>query len=76
MMADAYQPPKVGEPKDTPLTPIPSNTRHAMAEVMEKVKNEEPWFGIEQVRLLFGVWQVVLREAYALSHPFLVKLTS
>ena len=48
-MADAYEP-----PRDTPQThvdmkPIPTNTRHACAEVMKKTEAEEPWFGIEQV---------------------------
>ena len=52
VIADAYKPPQVGEPKDTPLTPIPTNTRAACAEVMDKCKDEEPWFGIEQVHLI------------------------
>ena len=56
VISDAYKPPQVGEPKDTPLTPIPSNTRHAANEVMEKVKDEEPWFGIEQVSDSDGIW--------------------
>eukprot|EP01099_Mayorella_cantabrigiensis_P006934 TRINITY_DN594_c0_g1_i3.p1 TRINITY_DN594_c0_g1~~TRINITY_DN594_c0_g1_i3.p1 ORF type:complete len:353 (-),score=75.26 TRINITY_DN594_c0_g1_i3:76-1134(-) len=30
------------------LQPIPSNTRRQCAEVMEKAKASEPWFGIEQ----------------------------
>lgn len=34
----------------TPLKPIPTNTRAACAEAMEKAKAHEPWFGIEQVR--------------------------
>lgn len=29
-------------------TPLPSNTRNSYAEVMTKVKDLEPWFGIEQ----------------------------
>ena len=49
VMADAYKPPNVGEPKDTPLTPIPTNTRAACDKVMQECKDEEPWFGIEQV---------------------------
>lgn len=48
VLSDAYKPPNVGEPKDTPLTPIPTNTRAAAAKVMEEAKAEEPWFGIEQ----------------------------
>lgn len=33
---------------DGKLTPIPTNTRNACAAIMEKVKDEEVWFGIEQ----------------------------
>ena len=49
VMSDAYLPPNVGEAKDVPLTPIPTNTRHACMKVMEECAKEEPWFGIEQV---------------------------
>lgn len=35
--------------KVIPMRPIPTNTRFAAAEVMEKAKAQEPWFGIEQV---------------------------
>ena len=51
VMADCYKPPSVGEDPDVPLTPIPTNTRHACMKAMEKVKAEEPWFGIEQVQI-------------------------
>eukprot|EP00878_Enallax_costatus_P001582 GHUV01001733.1.p1 GENE.GHUV01001733.1~~GHUV01001733.1.p1 ORF type:complete len:381 (+),score=83.58 GHUV01001733.1:143-1285(+) len=49
VMCDTYEPPRVnpdgtvGAPK-----PIPTNTRASCAAVMEKAKDEEPWFGIEQ----------------------------
>eukprot|EP00803_Ostreobium_quekettii_P010359 evm.model.scf_81.16 EVM.evm.TU.scf_81.16 scf_81:157424-159148(-) len=49
VMCEAYEPPKVtdsgavSQPK-----PIPTNSRCACNEVMEKVKEHEPWFGIEQ----------------------------
>jgi glutamine synthetase len=33
---------------DGKLTPIPTNTRQAAVEIFDKVKAEEPWFGIEQ----------------------------
>ena len=49
-MADCYQPPSVGEDPNVPLKPIPTNTRHACMKAMEKVRDEEPWFGIEQVQ--------------------------
>lgn len=39
VMCDTYTP--AGDP-------IPSNTRHACNEVMEKAKELEPWFGLEQ----------------------------
>jgi glutamine synthetase len=29
-------------------TPIPTNTRHEANRVLEKVKDDEPWFGLEQ----------------------------
>lgn len=34
-------------------SPHPSNTRHILAQVAEKYKNEEPWFGIEQEYTLY-----------------------
>jgi len=38
---------------DGNLTPIPSNTRNAAAEVMKKAAASLPWFGIEQEYTLF-----------------------
>ena len=35
------------------MTPHPTNTRAACAEVAEKFAAEEPWFGIEQEYTLF-----------------------
>lgn len=49
VMCDTYEPPKVNA--DGTLAapkPLPTNTRNACAEVMEKVAEHEPWFGIEQ----------------------------
>lgn len=50
VLCDAYEPPRVN-PDGTvsSIKAIPTNTRAACADVMEKVKAEEPWFGIEQV---------------------------
>lgn len=46
---DTYEPPRMlPDGTMTALKPIPTNTRAACAEVMEKAKAEEPWFGIEQ----------------------------
>ena len=50
VLADAYEPPRVVDGKVTPIKPIPTNTRWAANEAMEKAKDQEPWFGIEQVR--------------------------
>ena len=49
VLCDCYEPPKA-MPDGSVLPPkaIPTNTRAACAAVMEKVKGEEPWFGIEQ----------------------------
>nr|ADB12590.1 glutamine synthetase II [Jaagichlorella luteoviridis] len=49
VMCDTYEPPKPEDAeKDIKLKPLPTNTRHACAEAMEKAKDEKPWFGIEQ----------------------------
>lgn len=49
-MCDCYEPPRVSEDGETkvPMKPIPTNTRHDCNLAMEKVKDQEPWFGIEQ----------------------------
>ncbi len=49
VMADAYEPPRDIDGKHIDMKPIPTNTRHSCMEAMEKVMDEEPWFGIEQV---------------------------
>lgn len=50
VMCDCYEPPRLlPDGTVTPLIAIPTNTRAAYAEVCEKVKDHEPWFGIEQV---------------------------
>ena len=50
VMCDCYEPPRVGEDGETkvPMKPIPTNSRHDCNLAMEKVKDQEPWFGIEQ----------------------------
>ncbi|KAL3137249.1 glutamate--ammonia ligase [Trebouxia sp. C0010 RCD-2024] len=50
VMCDCYEPPRVDESGETktPMKPIPTNTRHAANLAMEKAKDQEPWFGIEQ----------------------------
>eukprot|EP00898_Chlorokybus_atmophyticus_P008129 jgi/Chlat1/8317/Chrsp78S09215 len=46
VMCDAYIPLKPGQEGD--MKPIPTNTRLACAEVMDKAAKHVPWFGIEQ----------------------------
>lgn len=50
VMCDCYEPPRLNEDGETkvPMKPIPTNSRHAAMEAMDKVKDQEPWFGIEQ----------------------------
>ena len=50
VMCDCYEPPRVDESGETkvPMKPIPTNSRHDANLAMEKVKEQEPWFGIEQ----------------------------
>ena len=50
VMCDCYEPPRLDETGETkiPMKPIPTNTRHDANLAMEKVKDQEPWFGIEQ----------------------------
>lgn len=50
VMADAHEPPRDVDGKHVDMKPIPTNTRFACMEAMEKVMKEEPWFGIEQVQ--------------------------
>ena len=51
VMCDTYVPPKPedAEKDGLKLKPLPTNTRAACNEAMEKAKAEKPWFGIEQV---------------------------
>lgn len=44
VMCDCYKP---------DMTPIKNNTRKRCADLMEKVKDQVPWFGIEQEYTLF-----------------------
>lgn len=50
LLCDTYEPPKSNDEEDTHSAPIPtpSNTRYSCFELMGQVKDEEPWFGIEQ----------------------------
>eukprot|EP00200_Dunaliella_tertiolecta_P003590 CAMPEP_0202347934 /NCGR_PEP_ID=MMETSP1126-20121109/6085_1 /ASSEMBLY_ACC=CAM_ASM_000457 /TAXON_ID=3047 /ORGANISM="Dunaliella tertiolecta, Strain CCMP1320" /LENGTH=406 /DNA_ID=CAMNT_0048939559 /DNA_START=348 /DNA_END=1568 /DNA_ORIENTATION=+ len=49
VMCDTYEPPRANKDGTmTPLKALPTNTRAACAEAMEKAKAQEPWFGIEQ----------------------------
>ena len=48
-MCDTYEPPRLNKDGTvTPIKAIPTNTRAACAEAMEKAAKHEPWFGIEQ----------------------------
>ena len=48
-MCDVYEPAKVDESGNiVNMKPLPSNTRFACNEVMEKAKDSDPWFGVEQ----------------------------
>jgi hypothetical protein len=60
-------------PRSEPV-PIPTNTRHACAEVMKRAEAEEPWFGIEQVRTAaacpgFAPWPATRRQVVRGSPP-------
>lgn len=50
VLCEAYQPPAVDDEGNTDgvMEKIPTNTRHDCNVAMEKAKDEEPWFGIEQ----------------------------
>nr|ABC54740.1 glutamine synthetase [Helicosporidium sp. ex Simulium jonesi] len=49
VLADTYEPPRVlPNGKVSPPVPLPTNSRHACAEAMDKAAAHEPWFGIEQ----------------------------
>lgn len=49
VLCDAYEPPRMlDDGTVTQAKPIPTNQRFACNEVMEKAKEQEPWFGIEQ----------------------------
>lgn len=61
VMCDTYEPPRMTQDGTmTDIKPIPTNTRHACNEVMEKAKAEEPWFGIEQVSNCITVLTITL----------------
>ena len=69
VMCDCYKP---------DMTPIKNNTRKRCAELMEKVKDQQPWFGIEQEYTLFeadGVtpfgWPKGGLISTASLHPFI-----
>lgn len=49
VLADQYNPPSIKEDGTlSEITPIPTNTRAPAAVVMDKVLDEDVWFGIEQ----------------------------
>lgn len=49
VLCDTFVPPQVKEDMSlTDSTPLPTNQRFACAQAMEKVKDQVPWFGIEQ----------------------------
>ena len=50
-----HLPPYPLNARPPPPQAIPTNTRFACNEVMEKAKAEKPWFGIEQVRGAAGL---------------------
>ena len=51
VMCDTYEPPRLlPDGTVTKLKPLPTNTRAACADAMERAKEHVPWFGIEQVR--------------------------
>jgi glutamine synthetase len=56
VMCDTYEPPRLNPDNSvTPMKPIPTNTRFACNEVMEKTMADVPWFGIEQEYTLLNV---------------------
>ncbi len=53
VLCDTYEPPRT-KPDGTvvPMKPLPTNTRCACNEAMDKAKGEEPWFGTCGCRVL------------------------
>lgn len=70
-MCDTYEPPRQKEDGTmSEIKPLPTNTRFECAQVMEKAKAQEPWFGIEQVclfSLLLVLCCVLVFASWAVS---------
>lgn len=77
VLCDTYEPPRT-KPDGTvvPMKALPTNTRCACAEAMDKAKAEEPWFGTWGLLICFVCLCVFFCPILGLLFVFLLSLFS